>query len=266
VQAQIDYAKLNPVWILPNRYYTQRIQMDATHYMTLLVIDTSPCVSDYRNDNKDYWDPCSTEYPTCSQHNTDDTFEGQCMFHENILGQNCGVQYSWLQATLWGIPADDWLVVVGHHPVDEVNVKDFTTLLQQRGFAIYLNGHTHTMNQYTIDGAGAYVTTGAGAMVNTTDQTHPITRAKLLGQDVTPDMRRSHLLSAHPNANISATYNDHTYKQVWGKTVAGFTLHTFNADFTALTTDFLSYTGEVVHSFTNDKYGSMITSAPAAKV
>lgn len=86
------------------------------------------------------------------------------MFHENIVAQSCSVQYSWLQATLYGIPQDDWLIVVGHHPIDEVDVKDFTTLLQQRGFSIYLNGHTHTLNQYTIDGAGAYVTTGAGAM------------------------------------------------------------------------------------------------------
>jgi len=93
-----------------------------------------------------------------------DDFEGPCKFHENIVAQSCSVQYNWLQATLFGIPTEDWLVVVGHHPIDEVNVKDFTTLLQQRGFSIYLNGHTHLLNQYTIDGAGAYVTTGAGAM------------------------------------------------------------------------------------------------------
>jgi hypothetical protein len=256
VQAQIDYMKLNPVWIMPNRYYTQRIQMDATHYMTLLFIDTSPCVSDYRNDNPEYWDPCSTEYPTCSQIDTDDDFEGPCKFHENIVEQNCGAQFSWLQATIWGIPQEDWLVVVGHHPIDEVNVKDFTTLLQQRGFAIYLNGHTHLMNQYTIDGAGAYVTTGAGAMVDTIDQQHPITKAKREGRDVTPSMRRAHL--ANVNASDTATYNDHTYKQVWTQTVAGFTLHTLNADFTELRTDFITNTGAIVHTFTSDKNGNII--------
>ena len=243
---------------MPNRYYTQRIAMgDSGHYLTLLFIDTSPCVSDYRNDNKEYWDPCSTQYPTCSQTNSDtDDFEGPCMFHENILSQNCGAQYSWLQATLWGIPKDDWLVVVGHHPIDEVNVKDFTSLLQQRGFAIYLNGHTHTMNQYTIDGAGAYVTTGAGAMVDTEDQKHPITKAKLEGREVTTEMRKAHRRAV--NASDSATYTDHTYQKIWNQAVAGFTLHTFNADFTQLTTDFVSYTGAVVHTFTSDKNGNII--------
>ncbi|KAJ1437636.1 Metallo-dependent phosphatase-like protein [Ochromonadaceae sp. CCMP2298] len=257
VQAQIDYMQLNPNWILPNRYYTQRIEMADGIFMTILVLDTSPCISDYRNSNPTYWDPCSTQYPTCSQKGTDDDFEGECMFHENIVGQDCGVQYNWLKATMYGIPADDWLVVVGHHPIDEVNVLDFTTLLQERGFAIYLNGHTHLLNQYTIDGAGAYVTTGAGAMVNTIDQEHPITKAKLEGRDVTPEMRRAHRKDV--NATDSATYSDHTYSKVWTQTVAGFTQHTFNSDFTSLTTDFVTYTGAIVNTFDVNKAG-VITS------
>lgn len=68
MQAQIDYHKLNPRWIMPNRYYTQRLPLNNSgKYMTILVLDTSPCVSDYRNDNSAYWDPCSDQYPTCSQ-------------------------------------------------------------------------------------------------------------------------------------------------------------------------------------------------------
>jgi hypothetical protein len=162
-----------------------------------------------------------------------------------------------LQATIWAVPKDDWLVVVGHHPIDEVNVKDFTSVLQQRGFSIYLNGHTHLMNQYQIDGAGAYVTTGAGAMVDTVDQKHPITAAKRDGLEVTPSMRKAHRNNV--NSTDTAEYNDHTYKQVWSKTVAGFTLHTFNADFSELTTDFITNTGEVVNSFVVDKAGTVIS-------
>jgi hypothetical protein len=40
VQAQIDYMKLNPLWIMPNRYYTQRIDMGGSNFMTMLFIDT----------------------------------------------------------------------------------------------------------------------------------------------------------------------------------------------------------------------------------
>jgi len=47
----------------------------------------------------------------------------------------------------------------------QVDVTDFTSLLQAHGFDLYLNGHAHTLTQYTVDNEGAYVTTGAGAMV-----------------------------------------------------------------------------------------------------
>ena len=36
---------------------------------------------------------------------------------------------------------------------------------RDHGFDLYLNGHVHTLTQYTLDGKGAYVTSGAGAMV-----------------------------------------------------------------------------------------------------
>ena len=62
-------------WYMPDRYYSTRIQLDATHFMSLIVLDTSPCVSNYRRDNQSHWDPCSTQYPTCSLRNTDDDFE-----------------------------------------------------------------------------------------------------------------------------------------------------------------------------------------------
>jgi len=60
--------------------------------MTLIVIDTSPCVSDYRGTDQKYWDPCSTTYPTCSLDSTNDDFEGECMFHQNIVSQDCTSQ------------------------------------------------------------------------------------------------------------------------------------------------------------------------------
>mmetsp|Transcript_31042 Transcript_31042/g.52442 ORF Transcript_31042/g.52442 Transcript_31042/m.52442 type:complete len:377 (+) Transcript_31042:69-1199(+) len=259
VQAQIDYMDINPIWIMPDRYYTQRIEMDTGVYMTLIVLDTTPCISDYRNDNPQYWDPCSTEYPTCSIYGGDDDFEGECELHKNVLTQSCAKQYLWLKLQLELTPKDDWLVVVGHHPIDEVDVEDFTTLIQEHGFSIYLNGHAHTLTQYTIDGAGAYVTTGAGALVNTADQTHPITAAKLAGQPITREMRRQHRFNV--NASDTATYDDHDYEKVWQQTVAGFTLHKFNSDFTSLTTEFISYTGDVVHSLVVNKQGEITSQA-----
>lgn len=209
-------------------------------------MDTSPCVSDYRQDNPILWDPCMTEYPTCSQQNTDDDFEGPCMFHPNILSQDCSAQYSWLKATLQGIPTSDWLIVVGHHPIDECNVKDLASLIQQRGFSLYMNGHTHILDQYQIDGTGAYITTGAGSMVDTADQSHPTTAAKLAGQRTT-------------SKNLKSTGGTtHEVEPIWQAKVAGFTLHTFNSDFTQLSTSFMDYLGNNLRTIVVNKQGKLI--------
>lgn len=208
----------------------------------MIFLDTSPCVMDYRNSNEKYWDPCSTEYPTCSISDGDDDFEGPCEFHNHILTQNCTAQFEWFKETLAAVPKDDWLIVAGHHPIDEVDVEDFTTVLQDHGFSLYLNGHAHTLTHYTIDNVGAYVTSGAGALVNTADQSHPVTAAKLKGEHL---QRASSLRSA----------TGHSYETVYNNVVAGFTSHTFSSDLTTLTTNFVTYTGEIVHTFTTDKFG-----------
>ena len=106
-------------------------------------------------------------------------------------------------------------------------------------------------------------------MVNTESQEHPITKAKLEGQTITPEMRANHRFqrdksttSSTSNDNINSLnetiYVDHTYSTVWTQKVSGFTLHTFSSDFSTLTTDFYSYTGTIVHSFTVNKNGTIL--------
>jgi hypothetical protein len=56
------------------------------------------------------------------------------------MTQDCPTQLAWFKKTLAAIPTDDWTIVVGHHPSDELDVSDFTTAMQQHGFDLYLNG------------------------------------------------------------------------------------------------------------------------------
>lgn len=222
VSAQIAYGAKNPNWILPARYYTRRMPIGGNaSYISLIVLDTSPCVSKYRASDPSGWDPCNTMFPTCSP-----VDEGPCEFNKNILTQECSPQLDWFKERLASVPKDDWLIVVGHHPLDQLDVEDFVAPLQARGFDLYLNGHTHLLNQYTLDGKGAYLTTGAGAMVDTIDQE--------------VDLRLG-----RPGSHEHATQ--------WTQKIAGFTLHTFNENLTQLTTDFISFRGDVVHSFTVTK-------------
>ena len=236
VSAQIAMAAKYPTWILPDRYYARRVEIgDTGSYMTLIVLDTTPCTKAYRSDDPGSWDPCSKEFPTCSLNDGNDDFEGKCDFHEHVMTQDCGTQFAWFQQTLRAVPAEDWLVVVGHAPADDVDVVDVVSEMQQHGFDLYLNGHVHTLTQYTVDGAGAYVTTGAGSMVETHDQT----------QGKVPEKR--------DGAAVVEGEGRHRYESIWNSKVAGFTLHTFSEDLKSLTTDFYDYTGSVVHSFTVTK-------------
>lgn len=243
VDAQMELANIYPNWVMDDRYYTRRVTVDesAGVYISFIFLDTSPCISDYRNTNQKYWDPCSTTYPTCSLDSTDDDFEGVCEFHSNILSQSCTEQYDWFATALDAVPADDWLIIVGHHPLDEVDVEDMTTLAQQHGFSLYFNGHTHSLIRYTVDKSGIYITSGAGALVSTADQFHPTTKAKADGLDA--------------DLKVGAS---HSYQTIFSQKVAGFTQHTFSDDYSSLTTNFISYTGSVIYSFTSDKSGNAV--------
>mmetsp|Transcript_8470 Transcript_8470/g.12634 ORF Transcript_8470/g.12634 Transcript_8470/m.12634 type:complete len:352 (-) Transcript_8470:206-1261(-) len=238
VTAQVEYSTMNENWIMDARYYTRRVLIDpdSSTYISFIFLDTSPCISDYRSDNPEYWDPCGSDYPTCSLDSSDDDFEGECMFHENIISQDCTEQYNWLQKALAAVPEADWLIIVGHHPADEIDVQDFTSLIQAHGFDLYLNGHAHTLTHYTVDNSGAYVTSGAGALVSTSDQVRDRMARKVAGD--------KEILG-----HISPA-SSHSYQTLWNSKTAGFTLHTFDESFENLVTDFISYDGTIIHSFT----------------
>ncbi|CAJ1441961.1 unnamed protein product, partial [Effrenium voratum] len=218
VEAQCQLSSKLSNWVMDSRYYTKRVALAEDQHISFIFLDSSPCVADYRGEDDSRWDPCGSEFPTC-----DPIMEGPCKFHENILTQNCTAQFEWFQAQIKKVPKEDWLIIVGHHPADEMDVEDFVSVMNQHGFDLYLNGHTHLLNQYSIDGKGAYVTSGAGAMVKTQDQ----------------EIEEDHLAQAASGK----------VKTVWEQKVAGFTLHTFSPDFKELKTQFVDYKGNVLHEF-----------------
>jgi hypothetical protein len=61
VEAQLQLGETYPNWILPSRYYSKRLQLEGPHFMSLIVLDSSPCVSEYRSSDPKGWDPCSTQ-------------------------------------------------------------------------------------------------------------------------------------------------------------------------------------------------------------
>ena len=250
VDAQISLTTKIPNWVIEDRYYTKRLPLaDSGMHVSFIFIDTSPCVQDYRDSDASKWDPCGSMFPTCAP-----VMRGPCQFHENILTQDCSEQRDWFKRALDAVPEDDWLIVVGHHPADEIDVEDFASLLQDRGFDLYLNGHAHTLTQYSIDGNPAYVTSGAGSMIKTYDQEAHVTAVKVQGGNYTTASRDSaRMEEAAPGVGQPTAVGRHSYDTVWNRKIAGFTLHTFSDDYSSLETKYVDYLGTEVHSFTVKK-------------
>jgi len=264
VQAQIDLHNTHPTWIMDARYYTKRVALSSSQFVSMIFLDTSPCVSEYRSSSPSRWDPCGTQYPTCSLSGGSDDFEGSCHFHQNIMTQDCGAQLAWFKTKLAAVPKDDWLILVGHHPLDELDVEDFVSAASSHGFDLYLNGHAHTLTHYMIDGIAKYVTSGAGALVMTYDQlggspAKDRTMRKATGGDLDGNGNLSLAELAGMNEMASVPYGKsersigHTYKQVYNNKVSGFTMHTFSDDFKTLKTDFIGVDGASMYSFSTVK-------------
>lgn len=230
VEAQCELSQSVHNWVMDSRYYSRRVALSGQVHISFIFLDTSPSVSAYRGDDESKWDPCGSDFPTC-----DPIDEGPCKFHENILSQNCSSQFQWFKQQISQVPKKDWLIIVGHHPADEMDVEDFVSVMAEHGFDLYLNGHTHLLNQYTLGGKGAYVTSGAGAMVKTPDQSTE--EEHLIGGDV---------------------------QTIWEQKVAGFTLHKFSSDFQELQTQFVDYKGQVLHQF-SVKRGTAPSPPPPTK-
>lgn len=222
--AQVQYkSPNNDRWVLPSRYYSRRIKLgDTSSYATLIMLDTNPCISKYRSDDPVGWDPCGTDIPGPAP--TD------CKFHENIVKQNCTSQYFWLKETMQQIPKDDWVIAVGHHPLDEIDVLDFVSLLQDANMHLYLNGHTHAMAYYMVNGLSC-VTSGGGCMVNLDEET------------------KDHELGSKDLQKGRDLKTMHSYKEVWNKKSAGFTTHTFSSDMNVLTTTIMDGFGRPIYEF-----------------
>jgi predicted MPP superfamily phosphohydrolase len=260
VQAQIDMAKVYKNWVMDDRYYTKRVQLSGSNYATFIYLDTSPCITEYRATSQKGWDPCGTEYPTCSLSGGHDDFEGSCHFHENIMSQDCSKQFQWFQSTLAAVPKDDWLIVVGHHPADDIDEEDFTSTMQSHGIDLYLNGHTHCLTHYQVDGKGAYVTSGAGALVMSYDQLGG-TEYKDRTYNKVNEVNLHEMATMNYGTNVSSGKGGHSFNQVWTAKKSGFTLHTFSDDYKSLKTDFIGTDGSTLHTFTVTK-GTAPTPTP----
>jgi hypothetical protein len=226
--AQLELNETIPEWIMDNRYYHNRVILDSNTtssvILNIIVLDTNPCINDYRGEDRAKWDPCSLQYPTCAP------AEGECLFHENIIAQDCKTQLDWFNNTLSNIPPDEWVFVIGHHKADEIDAEDFQSLLDSNRVHLYLNGHNHNLEHYSINDQAKYMTTGAGGMV-------------IIGANGYTNVK------LHDNLD-KIHHRKYQAKGIWSKIITGFSSHTFTNYGNKVKTDFWDVNQNILYSFT----------------
>ena len=131
-QAVMDYSGVSRRWNMPARYYTRVYEEEGTT-VRFVMVDTTPLMSKYREENQKYPDACL---------------------------QDNGKQLAWVDSVL-NTTKEDWVIVVGHHPIYAETSKDDSerldmqnsldkVLRKHKQVAMYLCGHIHNFQHIRI--------------------------------------------------------------------------------------------------------------------
>ena len=146
-QAVIDYSRVSRRWEMPARYYTKSFSEEGTT-VRIVFIDTTPLIDKYRQE--------FTKYPDACQQDIDE-------------------QLRWLDSVL-ASAKEDWVVVVGHHPIyaetskDDIERQDMqrrvdSILRRHSNVAMYINGHIHNFQHIRMAGSPIdYITNSSGSL------------------------------------------------------------------------------------------------------
>lgn len=124
-QAVIDYSAVSARWNVPDRYYTFAMENDGVT-VRFVMVDTAPLLDKYREDTEKYPDACK---------------------------QDMNKQLAWIDSVL-SAAKEDWVLVVGHHPIYAETGKDDSerldlqkrldsVLRKHKNLDMYLCGHIH---------------------------------------------------------------------------------------------------------------------------
>lgn len=145
-QAVLDYSNISRRWSMPARYYTKVFNEEGTT-VRVVWLDTTPIINKYRNEKETYPDACK---------------------------QNREKQLAWVDSVLTA-SKEDWVVVVGHHPIYAETPKDASErddlqkyldpILRKHHVDMYICGHIHNFQHIRVSGSDIdYVVNSAGSL------------------------------------------------------------------------------------------------------
>ncbi len=146
-QAVIDYSAVSARWNVPDRYYTFAMENDGVT-VRFVMVDTAPLLDKYREDTEKYPDACK---------------------------QDMNKQLAWIDSVLTAAK-EDWVLVVGHHPIYAETGKDDSerldlqkrldsVLRKHKNVDMYLCGHIHNFQHIRKAGSNIdYVVNTSGSL------------------------------------------------------------------------------------------------------
>ena len=134
-RAVLDYSAVSRRWGMPARYYTRVYEEEGTT-VRIVMVDTTPLMSKYREENQKYPEACL---------------------------QDNEKQLAWVDSVL-NVAKEDWVMVVGHHPIYAETSKDESERLDMQNtldkvlrkhpkVAMYLCGHIHNFQHIRVPGS-----------------------------------------------------------------------------------------------------------------
>ena len=134
-QAVLDYSAVSRRWGMPARYYTRVYEEEGTT-VRLVMVDTTPLMGKYREEKQKYPEACL---------------------------QDNEKQLAWVDSVL-NVAKEDWVMVVGHHPIYAETSKDESERLDMQNtlgkvlrkypkVAMYLCGHIHNFQHIRVPGS-----------------------------------------------------------------------------------------------------------------
>ena len=145
--AVIDYSNVSARWNVPSRYYTFSKENDGVT-VRFVMLDTAPLIDKYRKDKEQYPDACQQDMYT---------------------------QLAWVDSVLTDAK-EDWVLVVGHHPIYAETSKDDderldlqkrldSILRKHSNVDMYLCGHIHNFQHICKTGSNIdYVVNTSGSL------------------------------------------------------------------------------------------------------
>lgn len=148
IQAQIDYSQISRRWRMPSNYYTIVRERNEVS-LRLVILDTQPMVTALSNP-----DPTVQYY-------------------------EAKAQLAWADSVL-SVASEDWLIVVGHHPVysahpsrqnTEELVEHLIPILERHKVDFYIGAHDHIFQHMKAPGSKVdYFVNTAGSEVRASSE------------------------------------------------------------------------------------------------